>query len=249
MKVNERREQVQKFRLCFNCLRPGHISKVCKSRTCSVTSCGRRHNRLLHSDLRRKETIKNVSYATTAVATNITQGGLPLVRTKLTNRDSSLNVLAMCDSGSSISFVDKSVVSKLQLQGRKASLSVAGIHGSQDVQTEIVPIAVSAHEKSRPLTTVQFYVHDKLKLGDQIVALQQLKDRYPHQSNLPNQSYNLNEVQVILGEDCYDIHHPFGFKKSVDKAAPWAVKSKIGWWSATSEPSSNSCNHSNIHCR
>ncbi|XP_075264503.1 uncharacterized protein LOC142356492 [Convolutriloba macropyga] len=133
----------------------------------------------------------------------------------------------MCDSGSSISFVDKSVVSKLQLQGRKASLSVAGIHGSQDVQTEIVPIAVSAHEKSRPLTTVQFYVHDKLKLGDQIVALQQLKDRYPHQSNLPNQSYNLNEVQVILGEDCYDIHHPFGFKKSVDKAAPWAVKSKI----------------------
>ncbi|XP_075255288.1 uncharacterized protein LOC142348008 [Convolutriloba macropyga] len=40
----------------------------------------------------------------------------------------------MCDSGSSISFVDKSVVSKLHLQGRKASLSVAGIHGSQDVR-------------------------------------------------------------------------------------------------------------------
>ena len=86
----------------------------------------------------------------------------------------------MCDSGSSVSFVDKSVVSKLQLQGRKASLSVAGIHGSQDVKTEIVPIAVSAHEKSPPLTTVQFYVH---KLGDQIVELQKLKDRYPHLRN------------------------------------------------------------------
>ena len=152
------------------------------------------------------------------------------MRIKLTNRDSSLNVLVICDSGSSISFVDKSVVSKLQLQGRKASLSVAGIHGSQDVQTEIVPIAVSAHEKSRPLTTVQFYVHEKLKLGDQIVELQEVKNRYPHQRNLPNQTcYNLNDVQVILGEDCYDIHHPFGIKKSEDKAAPWAVKSKIGW--------------------
>ena len=220
LKVNERREHVQKFRLCFNCLKPGHMSKDCKSRTCSVPSCGRQHNRLLHSELPKQETTKNISDATTAVATNITQGGLPVVRIKLTNRDLSLKVLAMCDSGSSISFVDKSVVSKLQLQGRKASLSVAGIHGSQDVKTEIVPIAVSAHEKSRPLTTVQFYVHEKLKLGDQIVKLQELKDRYPHLRNLPDQSYNLNDVQVILGQDCYDIHHPFEFKKSEDKASP-----------------------------
>ena len=116
---------------------------------------------------------------------------------------------------STISFVDKSVVSKLQLQGQKASLSVAGIHGSQDVKTEIVPIAVSAHQKSRPLTTAQFYVHEKLKLADQIVELQNLKDRYPHLRNLPNQSYNLIDVQVILGQGCYDIHHPLEFKKSV----------------------------------
>ena len=201
MKVNERREQVQKFRLCFKCLRPGHISKDCKSRICSVPSCGRRHNRLLHSDLPKTETTKNISDAITAVATNITQGELPVVRIKLTNRDLRLNVLAMCDSGSSISFVDKSVVSKFQLQGRKASLSVAGIHGSQDAKTEIVPIAISAHEKSRPLTTVQFYEHEKLKFGDQIVELKELKDRYPHLRNLPNQNYKLNEVQVILGQD------------------------------------------------
>ena len=228
LKVNERRE-LQKLLLCFNCLKPGHMSKDCRSRTCSVTSCGRRHNRLLHSELPKNETTKNVSDATTVVATNITQGGLPVVRIKLTNRDLSLNVLAMCDSGSSISFADKSVVSKLQLQGRKASLSVAGIYCSQDVKTEIVPIAVSAHEKSRPLTTVQIYMHEKLKLGDQIVELQELKDRYPHLRNLPDKSYNLNDVQVILGQDCYDDHHPFESKKSEDKAAPWEVKSKIGW--------------------
>ena len=129
MKVLERGELVQKFRMCFNCLRPGHMSKDCKSRTCSVPNCGKRHNRLLHSDPAKKETTASVSDATTAVATNITQGGLPVVRIKLTNRDLSLNMLAMCYSGSSISFVDKSVVSKLQLQGRKASLSVAGIDG------------------------------------------------------------------------------------------------------------------------
>ena len=86
MKVNERREHVQKLRLCFNCLKPGHMSKDCRSRTCSVPSCGRRHDRLLHSNLPKKDTTKNVSDATKAVATNITQGGLPVVRIKLTNR-------------------------------------------------------------------------------------------------------------------------------------------------------------------
>ena len=34
---------------------------------------------------------------------------------------------------------------------------------------------------------------------------------------------------MILGQDCYDTHHPFEFKKSEDKTAPWAVKPKIGW--------------------
>ena len=154
IKLNARREHVQKFRPCFNCLRPGHRSKDCKSRTCSVPNCGRRHNKLLHSDFSKKEATTGASDATTAVATNITQGGLPVVRFKLANGDLSLSVLAMCDTGSSISFVDKSIVSTLQLRGRKTSLSVVGNLGSQDVETEKVPIVVSAHEKSRPLTTV-----------------------------------------------------------------------------------------------
>ena len=62
-------------------------------------------------------------------------------------------------------------------------------------------------------------MHEKLNLGDQIVELQELKCRYPHLRNLPKQSYNLNDVQVILGQDCYDVHHPFELKKSEDKAA------------------------------
>ena len=73
-------------------------------------------------------------------------------------------------------------------------------------------------------------------MDDQIGELQELKDRYPHLKNLPNQNYNLNDVQVILGQDCYDIHHPFEFKKSEDKTAAWAVKSKIGWALSTPLP-------------
>ena len=61
------------------------------------------------------------------------------------------------------------------------------------------------------------------------MELQELKDRLPHLRNLPNKTYNLNEVKVILGQDCNDIHHSFEFKKSEVKAATWAVKIKIVW--------------------
>ena len=131
MKLNERREHVQKFRLSFKCLRPGYTSRDCKSRTGSVSKCGRQHNKLLHSYLSKKETKTSTADDTTALATMITQGVLPLVHIKLVNRNHSLSVLTMCDTVFSILFVDNSIVSTLQLQGQKASLSVAGIHGSQ----------------------------------------------------------------------------------------------------------------------
>ena len=105
----------------------------------------------------------------------------------------------------------------------------SGIHGSQDVKTEIVLILVSEHVSSRPLTTVQFYVHEKLKFGDQIVDLQALEDCNPHLRIWPNRSYNLNEVQVILGHDRYVVHHPLEFEKSDDKTATFAVKLQTGW--------------------
>ena len=166
--------------------------------------------------------------ATTAVATNITQGGLPVVHIKRANGNHSLSVLAMCDTGSSTSFVDKSIVSTLQLQDRKAFFSVARIHGSQDVKTETVPISVSAQENHQPLTTVQFYVHEKLKLRNQIVDLQGLKGRYPHLKNLPKSELpfkrsSSNPWTRLLR------HHPLEFKKSGNKTAPWAVKSEKRW--------------------
>ena len=43
---------------------------------------------------------------------------------------------------------------------------------SQEVKTEIVPIAVSSLEKCRPLNSVHFYVYKKLKLFEQILDLQ-----------------------------------------------------------------------------
>ena len=96
----------------------------------------------------------------------------------------------------------------MHLPARKPSLSVAGIHGSQDVKTETVPISISAHAKGLPLTTVQFcnFMLKRISLGDKIVNMQLLKDRYTYLRNLPNQSYNHNQIHIIRGQDSYGIY-------------------------------------------
>ena len=129
MKVNERREHVRKFRLCFSCLRPGHMSAKSGHAVCPIVN--KNTTRLSTAASQKKEATIVASDATTAVATMITHGGLPVVRTKLMNGNHSLSLLPICDTGSSISFVVKSIISSLQPQDRKASLSVAGIHGSK----------------------------------------------------------------------------------------------------------------------
>ena len=96
---------------CFNCLRSGHMSRTAKAGHV-VYPAVEGDKRTFAQRLTEEGSTKNFSDATTAIATNITQGGLQVVQIKLINRDLSLNVLAMCDSGSSISFVDKSVVSR-----------------------------------------------------------------------------------------------------------------------------------------
>ncbi|KXJ67893.1 hypothetical protein RP20_CCG008017 [Aedes albopictus] len=48
MSVKDRRELVQKAKLCFNCLRPSHSVKSCSSKTvCRNSECKQRHHTLL----------------------------------------------------------------------------------------------------------------------------------------------------------------------------------------------------------
>ena len=79
-----------------------------------------------------------------------------------------------------------------------------------------MPIAVSAHKKSWLLSTVQFYVQKKLKLGDQIMELHELKDHFEVQSKSEAQSKEgATDSWIRLIR-----HRHFEFKKSECKTAP-----------------------------
>ena len=62
----------------------------------------------------------------------------------------------------------------------------------------------------------------ELEIGCSGCRLATMKRPLSKIQSLSIRSYNEYEVQVILGQDCYDIHHPLEFKKSGEIAALWA---------------------------
>ena len=141
----------------------------------------------------------NVSAATINQSNKVTSF-LQIVPVSIQNGRNRLNTYVFLDSGSSISFIDQSVQEKLQAAGTDVTLNIAGIHGTRDLKTEKVPLKIKGlHSKMHSL---EAFVHPSIiSLGDKNYDYRKLKQMFNHLSVLPNRSFNLMEVGIILGQD------------------------------------------------
>jgi len=108
----QRGELVRKRYLCFNCLRPGHMTRSCKSKYSCNEECGRRHHSSLHALMTRRETKEKTSHDTASCATSQSNATscavgtnrgvfLNVVPVKVTAPNGkSVNTYALLDSGS-----------------------------------------------------------------------------------------------------------------------------------------------------
>ena len=60
------------------------------------------------------------------------------------------SALALCDSGASLSFIDKTLADKLNVHGKEIDLSVAGIHGTNEVKCERFTVGIRGKERHTP---------------------------------------------------------------------------------------------------
>ena len=123
MSVNERYVAVRRERLCYRCLRKGHAIKDCKVKVCGINGCTKKHNRLLHSENRMDESCHavNVSAATINQSNQVTSF-LQIVPVSVQSGGNRLTTYAFLDSGSTVSFIDRSVKDQLQAKGTDVNL-------------------------------------------------------------------------------------------------------------------------------
>ena len=70
--------------------------------------------------------------------------------------------------------------------------------------------------------------HPSISLGNTNYNYNKLKQSFNHLSVLPNKSFNLMEVGIILGQDAYGLQRPLDYKIGT-RSEPFAVLTELGW--------------------
>ena len=167
----------------------------------------------------------NVSAATINKSNEVTSF-LQIVPFSIQSGGSRLNTYAFLDSGSTVSFIDQSVQQKLRAQGTDATLNIAGIHGTKDLKTEKIRLKIKGlHSK---VHSIEAFAHPSISLGNTNYDYSKLKQSFNHLSVLPNKSFNLKEVGIILGQDAYELQRPLDYKIGT-RSEPFAVLTELGW--------------------
>ena len=117
------------------------------------------------------------------------------------------STLASCDSGASLSFIDKELADKLNAHGEEVDLSVAGIHNTNEVECERLTVGIRGKTRS-DTHHMTVYTHPNIDAGSNIYDYRELKHAYPHLSVLSEETLKLKDVKLILGQNCYHIHRP-----------------------------------------
>ena len=229
MNVEERGQKAKELKLCFKCLSDAHQMINCSGRLCDVNGCGKPHHRLLHRPYKNEEQKQNVENVdeVSNLSSMRSSGVLPVVPVTIESGSKTLKTFALCDSGASLSFVDESLMKKLNLTGQPVDLNVAGIHGTSDISSKRLRVNIGDQD-GKVKEDIMAYSHPKVNAGNRTYNLKKLKETYPHLSVLKDSTINLQDVKVILGQDCYHLHRAIDYRKC-GNAKPWAVRTKLGW--------------------
>jgi hypothetical protein len=232
--VSERYDLVKQLRLCFSCLSADHRIRDCKAPKCGVNGCERRHNKLLHSNTPREvkpDEVKKEAHPTLLSKSEAVdhKGLLQIVPLRVYGKHGFTDTMAVCDTGSTQTWIDDAFRKKIGLAGTPTTLNIAGIHGTSEVDSHIVHMKIGSTLKNgvKP-AMVKSYSHPRLNVGSNVYDVKKLKQEYPHLDCLSSENVDLSRVKVLLGQDAFHLIRPLEYKSSNDKS-PWAVRLPLGW--------------------
>ena len=86
-------------------------------------------------------------------------------------------------------------------------LSVAGIHGTNDMKWERITVEIrgTARGDTHHMTV---YTNPNINTGTMVHNNRELKHAHPHLSVLCEETLNPKDLEMILAQNCYHIHWP-----------------------------------------
>ena len=256
LSVSERIATVKRHKLCFNCLRAGHVAKDCGlRRTCSVDGCNKRHTKFLHlvqrnttsprtyeppaqstsTSPRETENLTSSTYSSTSVTSGIGAGtiALPVIPVIITNPSSRrcVSTYALLDSGSTSSFIVKSLVHAIGVPEESRSLMLTTIEGTTRIETTMVNIEVADVDQQATVKMSNVCTKESLPVDIRCLASVEDVSQWSHLKDvkLPR-LHGLSEVGLLIGQDTPHALTPFEVVPcAAGTQGPYATRTVLGW--------------------
>lgn len=235
---------VRDNKLCFKCLRKGHMSKDCRNhRTCK--QCKGLHPTSLHIDRQNQQgnqigdqlNDQNAPEQGVRIASTNTErlgtgkGCMVIIPVKVRAPDGKeVCTLAFFDNGSDATFCTNELLKQLGVKGNPTNMVLSTfLNKQQNVKSTLVyglQVLDTGGNNNIPLPAV--YSINEMPVGCKDMVSTADIACWPHlgEVELPD---GVGEVGLLLGNDVPQAFEPWQVINSPYNGAPHAVKTKLGW--------------------
>ncbi|XP_065091276.1 uncharacterized protein LOC135712246 [Ochlerotatus camptorhynchus] len=231
--IDERWKLVQQLHLCRRCL-ASHGKWPCKAPLCGQNGCELKHHSLLHSEKAETPVTKDISSQSTAKVNVHRQGSrstlFRIVPVRLYGKDSSIDILAFLDDGSSFTLMEQEVADQLGIDGVIEPLCLQWTNNVTRTESEskVVQLGISSIGGDKRYMLERVRTVESLGLPPQSLRFEQMEQQFPYLRGLPVNSYSGAVPHILIGLDNTDLM--VTLKKRIGKPLePVATKTKLGW--------------------
>ena len=246
--ADEKKVFIQENRLCFGCLRKGHVSKDCKGRhTCNI--CSRRHPTCLHierdqvpvgnsrsslaasGDGDTKDVRKVMAHALTRYS-SATSSIVPVLVSTTTDPQKEILTYALLDTQSDTTFILEDLVSELNMSTQPIQLKLSTMTSVDTVIASKATCGFRVREFNSE-TCVQLkqaYTRDFIPVDKSHIPTRETALQWPHLKRLANKLHPLQhcEVGLLIGYDCPSALAPLEVITGTE-TEPFAQRTALGW--------------------
>ena len=254
MSLTERFKLVRKKGLCDNCLTRGHLARKCpKQSFCKVHDCKERHSTYLHEVTKSKNDVTKEQLQRKTeekesennaqncyVDSNMNSKderklsspviGLAIVpvKVKAVGSDRIVETYAFLDDGSNTSFCSEDLMKRLNVKGKKTTLSLTTMEKTNSkTESSVVSLELSNLNGEHPVVVETVFSTTNLPVSNKNLATQEDVDRWIHLAGIEIDRVD-EDIGLLIGCDAPEILEPIDIRRSRD-GGPYATKTIFGW--------------------
>jgi hypothetical protein len=221
--INNRIDEVKRLKVCFNCLRPSHDAKSCRSNS-TCKNCANKHHTLLHQ-ARRQEINLNQS----ACSNQTTQIMLSTAVVHCKDTNGRIHMCrAMLDQGSQQHLITAELCNKLNLNIKPTSLTISGICESQNTIKESAQIEIKSNCNNYTVK-IECLVVRKINSNFPVETFEKSDIPIPANLDLADPNFNISSgIDILIGAGLFwDILRDGRIKLSNNQT--YIQNTTLGW--------------------